>query len=490
METVAIEASIPDSSFDDILPPEEIFWERPWIRWAKFMVDLLSLQLAICCAFFLSEIPNPWFQVRVTPYVFWEYSAALLLVPCGMWLGGLYPGYGLTLAERLRRRVRITSFLFMGFTVVGFFVHHGNYSRFFTLLLYLWALVLPPIMQSFLRSWLAKHNLWGTPVLVLGAGKTGERAVSSLLKNVDLGFRPVAVLDDDKSKWGTMLSGVEVIGGLNRARAFKGRLHYALLAQPGMQREQQVHLVNSLPFSHVMVIPDLIGVQSLWVEARDLCGMVGLEIRKNLLQRRNIYCKLLLDYLLGVPLFLLSLPVLIFFALWIYVLSPGNPFYCQVREGCGGRKFKVWKLRSMYPNAEKLLQRHLAGDPAAKKEWESYFKLRNDPRILKGIGSFLRKTSIDELPQLWNVLRGEMSLVGPRPFPHYHLEQFDIDFRRMRRSVLPGMTGLWQVSARSDGNLAVQEKLDTYYILNWSIWLDLSLLSQTVKVVLSGKGAC
>ena len=114
---------------------------------------------------------------------------------------------------------------------------------------------------------------------------------------------------------------------------------------------------------------------------------------------------------------------------------------------------------------------------------------KDDPRILKGVGNFLRKSSLDELPQLWNVLRGEMSLGGPRPFPHYHLEQFEGDFRRMRRRVLPGMTGLWQVSARSDGDLAVQAKLDTYYILNWSIWLDLSLLCHTFQAVVSRKGA-
>jgi lipopolysaccharide/colanic/teichoic acid biosynthesis glycosyltransferase len=108
---------------------------------------------------------------------------------------------------------------------------------------------------------------------------------------------------------------------------------------------------------------------------------------------------------------------------------------------------------------------------------------------MKGVGKILRKTSLDELPQLWNVLRGEMSLVGPRPFPHYHLEQFSDDFRTLRRSVFPGMTGLWQIDARSDGNLGMQESLDTYYIRNWSIWLDLSLLFRTVKVVLSGKGA-
>jgi len=489
MDTVALEAHISDGAATDAELSAELFWERPWVRWAKFLLDFLSLQLALFIAQILSEIPSPWFHVTVAPRLYWELSTALLLVPCGLWLAGLYPGYGLTLAERLRRRVRTTSFFFMAFTVWWFFVHHGTYSRLFALLVFLLALLLPPLMQRLLRSVLTGCNLWGTPVLVLGAGLTGERAVSSLLANPDLGFRPVAVLDDAREKWGTRLSGVSVMGGLNRARAFKGKLHYVLLALPGMQRDMQVHLVNSLPFSHILIIPDLIGVQSLWVEARDLCGMVGLEIQKKLLLRRSTYLKLFMDYCLGIPLFILSLPVFAVFGIWIYLICRANPFYCQVREGRGGRRFRVWKLRTMYPNAEKLLQQHLAADPAAKREWNNYFKLKDDPRILKGVGNFLRKSSIDELPQLWNVIRGEMSLVGPRPFPHYHLEQFDSDFRRMRRRVLPGMTGLWQVSARSDGNLTIQEKFDTYYILNWSIWLDLSLLCQTIQTVLSRKGA-
>ena len=143
----------------------------------------------------------------------------------------------------------------------------------------------------------------------------------------------------------------------------------------------------------------------------------------------------------------------------------------------------------MHRHAETLLHEYLAKHPEEHGTWRQFFKLKEDPRIISGIGSFLRRYSIDELPQIWNVLIGEMSLVGPRPFPLYHVEQFSEEFRALRCSVTPGITGLWQISSRSDGDLKVQETQDTYYIRNWSLWLDLYILLRTTQAVILGRGA-
>ena len=140
-------------------------------------------------------------------------------------------------------------------------------------------------------------------------------------------------------------------------------------------------------------------------------------------------------------------------------------------------------------DAEKRLEEHLAENPELREEWKERFKLARDPRLIPLVGRLFRQFSIDELPQLWSVLRGDMSLVGPRPFPDYHLSQFSPVFLELRQRVRPGITGLWQITIRSDGGIAEQVAYDSYYIRNWSVWLDLYILSRTIAAVAAGRGA-
>jgi lipopolysaccharide/colanic/teichoic acid biosynthesis glycosyltransferase len=187
---------------------------------------------------------------------------------------------------------------------------------------------------------------------------------------------------------------------------------------------------------------------------------------------------------------ILALPFLAVSVAAIWLVDRGPAFYSQKRIGQGGRVIKVLKIRTMYGDAEQRLEQRLQEDPVARAEWERFFKLRDDPRVLGWVGRFLRRTSLDELPQIWNILCGDMSLVGPRPFPPYHLNSFDEAFRQKRQSCKPGLTGLWQVSARSNGDLEVQRALDLSYITNRSFWLDLYILFSTVPAVVKGTGAC
>ena len=193
------------------------------------------------------------------------------------------------------------------------------------------------------------------------------------------------------------------------------------------------------------------------------------------------------DVIVASAALLLTAPLIAIAALLIRCISPGPAFYSQPREGMAGKMFRIWKLRTMHLDAEARLRNLLAVDEPARQHWEQYAKLARDPRVIAVIGQFLRKTSIDELPQFWNVLRGEMSIIGPRPLPEYHLAWLSTEFRGLRQTVKPGITGLWQVLDRSDGNRALQ-KHDLAYITERSLALDTYILWRTLIVIVKGTG--
>lgn len=468
---------------------EAHFRERKWVPWLLVAGDIVALQLAVYLGYLARLLLAPLLPVRFELGDLQGLFLSMLLFPAGYYLAGLYPSYGMSPVERLRRHSYVTLIGFAILLAWGDLFAQQDWPRGVILFALVFALVLPLLGKLLLRKWLARRGCWGLPVVILGAAHTGRLVSQSLNRQRTLGFIPVAYLDDDPAKWGREVEGLPVLGPLSESRMLSRRVRVAVLAMPGTGHERLVQLIRRLTFSRLILVPDLFNLQSLWVSSIDMSGILGLEIKRNLLQKHNRVLKRGIDYLLSVPVALVSLPLIAFFAVWIKLVSPGPAFYTQAREGYKGKEIWIWKLRTMHLDAEERLQQTLAGDPAVEEEWRRFYKLKNDPRILPGVGRLLRRTSLDELPQVLNVLRGEMSLVGPRPFPYYHLERFSPEFREFRRSVMPGVTGLWQVSERSEGDLEVQETLDSYYVRNWSLWLDIYLLLRTVLAVLAAKGA-
>jgi Undecaprenyl-phosphate galactose phosphotransferase WbaP len=424
---------------------------------------------------------------------FWPHlSLMALTLPVGYILLDVYRVHGQAPIERFPLRIKATCLLF----ALLFSWHYATESTHWpagaVALTFGFATVLPLVGESIIRTTLIRRGLWGVPAVVIGAGPMGQQVVRVLQQMPELGLRPVGFFDDHYAGNGgspATMENVPVLGSIADSAKYSHRIETAIVTTPAEARTTVDAVAVQLGYRDIIVVPELRELPTLWVRTSDFNGLIGLQMRRNLLLRRNRLLKQMIDHLIALPLLIVSVPIIAALALWIRAVSDGSAFYAQLRAGKDGRLVKVWKLRTMYPDAEERLEQHLNSDPSARQEWERYFKLTDDPRILPGVGHFLRRTSLDELPQILNVIRGEMSLVGPRPFPKYHLDRFDPSFQSLRSSVIPGITGLWQVSARSDGDLEVQQALDTYYIRNWSIWIDVYILYRTLGAVVAGRGA-
>ena len=226
---------------------------------------------------------------------------------------------------------------------------------------------------------------------------------------------------------------------------------------------------------------------TLWCDARDCAGLQATEVRNRLLQSFPRFVKRTVDLTLTIAGGILILPVFAGIALAIKLTCRGPIFFGQTRIGQKGRNFTAWKFRTMRADAADVLEHYLEAHPELRAEWERDHKLKNDPRVTT-IGRVLRKTSLDELPQLWNVIRGEMSLVGPRPIVEAEIDKYG-EIYRQYLLVRPGITGMWQVSGRNNTSYQERIELDRYYVQNWSPWLDFHLLIRTARIVFNRSGA-
>ncbi|MEE9577099.1 MAG: exopolysaccharide biosynthesis polyprenyl glycosylphosphotransferase, partial [Gemmatimonadota bacterium] len=471
-------------------PGSEVAYAPRWARWARVGVllgsDIVALFGSAAWAYLLWALPIR----HMPPDVYLELWPVVVLFLVGYAQAGLYPGFGLGPVESLRRISLVTVVSFTVLAAVTFaFKIPDLYSRMTFAIALTLSLLAVPAMRFLTLSIAHRWSWWLEPVILLGLGPKNRRAIATLSRSPKIGYRPIGILTEEPSRGPRERHGLPVLGDLGRS-AELGRmgLSVALLDTEGFKGDVDLDVLQQR-FRHLLVIQSYGSLPVEGVQIRNLGGVLGVEFSNNLLQRRNRWVKRALD--LGLGSFFLAFfgPVILACALWVKAMSRGRAFFYQERVGLRGRRFLVPKIRTMKPNAHEELEAHLAADPVLLEEWERGFKLKADPRIIPFVGGFLRRWSLDELPQLWSVVRGDMSLVGPRPFPDYHLEHFSPGTRALRQLVRPGVTGLWQVTLRGDSDVAAQESSDHYYIRNWSVWLDLYILARTISAVIGGRGA-
>ncbi len=347
-----------------------------------------------------------------------------------------------------------------------------------------------PLARWGVRQVCAKLSWWGEPVLIFGNGAQTIAIVNELRHRPGLGFTPFAILSEDSLKDWHLPDGLRVAKPADATLlANEYGISWAIFATADLSKDEIATNMSlcQQAVPHRLLISDLDLLPSQWNRTHDCGGQAGLQITEKLLLPWPRFVKRLMDLMISLSLGFILFPLILGIAAIVKLTSPGPVFYGQTRIGRCGRKFKAWKFRSMRSDADEFLKHYLASHPEAATEYAATHKLKDDPRITR-IGNFLRKSSLDELPQLWNVIMGEMSLVGPRPITDSEVDKYDEVYAQYCR-VRPGITGLWQVSGRSLTTYEKRVELDASYVRNWSPWYDIFILVRTVKTVLFREGA-
>jgi exopolysaccharide biosynthesis polyprenyl glycosylphosphotransferase len=340
--------------------------------------------------------------------------------------------------------------------------------------------------------WARRRGHFMTPTYIVGANAEGIAIAGHLMSAPQFGINVIGFLDDTLAPGETVMPDVVVHGPPDRAESLCARfgVERLIVATSGIEREELQAMFKrfvNVDDVAVWLSSGMYEMLTTGVRVQDIGSMAMISVNRVRLTGINVLIKAAIDYA-GAAFGLLVLsPLLLYIYIKMKRTDPGPVLYRRRVVGVGGKQFDAFKFRTMVVNSAEVLAEHLASSPAARAEWDKYEKLRNDPRVTP-IGDFLRKSSLDELPQLFNVLRGEMSLVGPRMITLEEVErygQWDMNIH----TVKPGITGLWQISGRSELSYAERVRLDMHYIRNYSIWLDLQILLWTIPAVVFRKGA-
>jgi undecaprenyl-phosphate galactose phosphotransferase len=461
-----------------------------------FLTDIISISVIVELAILLRRHVLPYFvhfpeSEHLTISFFWWVFPLWLFFYA---YDGLYTKK-YSFWDEVKMLWKISFFSTLGAFSILFIGKFGEQvSRTTLILMGVISLPLLPLIRLNTKRFLIYLGLLKSKVLIIGAGKTGEMMLTALKKDKNLGLSVAGFLDDDPLKRGKYLHGVKIHRGVDRADKYIGRcgIEDVIIAMPGCKKEKFISLIDTLQrkTQNIILIPDLFGITVLGTNLQHFFQeqAIGLEVKSNLAIPSNIYIKRTFDLIFSFLLLLFCTIPMLVIAFLIKTSSKGPVLYSQERVGAGSRTFRCYKFRTMYSDADAILDSLLASNTKAQDEWHHHFKLKEDPRVTK-IGRFLRQTSLDELPQLFNVIKGEMSLVGPRPVTKREIDEYYKDKADLCFGVPPGITGLWQVSGRSNTDYGNRITLDLWYVRNWNLWLDIVILLKTFRVVLRREGA-
>jgi Undecaprenyl-phosphate galactose phosphotransferase WbaP len=420
----------------------------------------------------LGSAQGPWNEGWV-----WVWMALWLAVSVA---DGLHPGYGLDLTEQMRRTVRVAAATSLfGLATIVIAPKANEFSRLLLLAGSIAAIPFTLMMRRIAVLVMLRLNRWGIPVLIVGDSDTARELTRTLSAMSSLGYRPTRY-ELEQLQWGSSNNPNDT-GWTSTSGSI------AFLADPHMPYRQREAIIAGplAAFRRVFLAVDTPALDIGWAHARYLGAVRVLELRRLHLDPAELRVKRVIDLMLaGIVLVPFTL-LMVFLAVLIKLDSPGPVFYIDQRLGLRGKKFGCIKFRTMRLNAEEYLKELLEKDAKLREEYTTFHKLKNDPRVTR-IGQLLRKTSLDELPQVLNVLLGHMSLVGPRPYLPRE-QQYMHPYTEAVLSCRPGITGWWQVEARNRAKFDERVQMDIFYIRRWSIWLDLNILIRTVMVVLQAR---
>lgn len=460
--------------------------------------DIIVIFLSFLIAYFIRDriLPHVIHQFRILePYPFSNYLDYFYMAI--VWI--FFFTYEKLYTKRFpfREEVKIlmkSATLSSSFVMIVIFVarKQTQFSRTVVILAYTISLFLFPLFRYLTKYILVKTNLWKKKLIIAGVDSTSLLVLKNIIQNKTMGYEVVGFLDNDPKKIGKKFEGLKVLGRFsdleNIVKAFQSK--DIMIVDPDMPREKFKQFLSKCEniSESMWIIPRSGDFITEGVEVDVLGEIFTLSIKKNLAKPWNILIKTTFDVCLSFLLAIALFPILIFISIAIKIDSKGPIIFVQKRIGKKKKEFNLLKFRSMYMNSESKLVEYLDQNQEEKETWEKYRKLKTyDPRVTR-VGRIIRKYSLDELPQLFNVLMGKMSLVGPRPYLSEELEANSSSINIISR-VKPGITGLWQTRGRSEIPFEQRLALDEFYIRNWSLWLDITLLLKSFNVWFSGKGA-